>query len=134
MANHRSPFCNKIHTVVGWDSSGKTIYITNGSPYLVSLRPTIINSLFPVLVREKYHAGGRLLFIILLKIIIISRINDTYTLGIYKCIKHAYISVFCWSFYSVHILTLTKHPSSKLYELSKRFTHVYNRLSKTRVQ
>ena len=47
-----------------------------------SIRPTIVNSLFPVLVREKYHAGGRLLFIILLKIIIISRINATYTLGI----------------------------------------------------
>ena len=47
-----------------------------------NIRPTIINSLFPVLVREKYHAGGRLLFIILLKIIIISRINATYTLGI----------------------------------------------------
>ena len=46
------------------------------------IRPTIVNSLFPVLVREKYHAGGRLLFIILLKIIIISRINATYTLGI----------------------------------------------------
>ena len=45
------------------------------------LRLTIINSLFPVLVREKYHAGGRLLFIILLKTIIISRINATYTLG-----------------------------------------------------
>ena len=30
----------------------------------------------------------------------------------YKCIKHAYISVFCWSFYHVHILTLTKHLSS----------------------
>ena len=52
----------------------------------------------------------------------------------YKCIKHAYIGVFCWSFYSVHILTFTKHLSSKLYELSKHFTHVYNRLSKTRVQ
>ena len=46
----------------------------------------------------------------------------------YKCIKHAYISVFCWSFYSVHILTLTKHLSGKLYELSKHFTHIYNRL------
>ena len=52
----------------------------------------------------------------------------------YKCIKHACISVLCWSFYSVHILTLTKHLSSKLYELSKHFTHVYNRLHKTRVQ
>ena len=47
----------------------------------LTIRPTIINSLFPVLVREKYHAGGRLLFIILLKTIIISRINATYTLG-----------------------------------------------------
>ena len=26
---------------------------------LAIVRPTIINSLFPVLVREKYHAGGR---------------------------------------------------------------------------
>ena len=52
----------------------------------------------------------------------------------YKCIKHAYISDFCWSLYYVHILTLTKHVSSKFYELSKHFTHVYNRLSKTRVQ
>ena len=52
----------------------------------------------------------------------------------YKCIKHAYISDFCWSFYYVHILTLTKHLSSKLYELSKHFTHVYNRLSKICVQ
>ena len=47
----------------------------------LKIRPTIINSLFPVLVREKYHAGGRLLFIILLKVIIISRVNATYTLG-----------------------------------------------------
>ena len=47
----------------------------------IDIRPTIINSLFPVLVREKYHAGGRLLFIILLKVIIISRVNATYTLG-----------------------------------------------------
>ena len=45
------------------------------------LRPTIINYFFPVLVREKYHAGGRLIFIILLKTIIISRVNATYTLG-----------------------------------------------------
>ena len=45
--------------------------------HYMMIRPTIINSLFPVLVREKYHAGGRLLFIILLKIIIISRINAT---------------------------------------------------------
>ena len=42
-----------------------------------TIRPTIINSLFPVLVREKYHAGGWLLFIILLKVIIISRVNAT---------------------------------------------------------
>ena len=48
-----------------------------------NLRPTIINSLFPVLVREKYHVGGWLLFIIQLKTIFISRINATYTLGIY---------------------------------------------------
>ena len=34
---------------------------------------------------------------------------------------------FCWYFYSVHILTLTKHLSSKLYKVSKHFTHVYNR-------
>ena len=53
----------------------------------------------------------------------------------YKCIKHASISVFCWSFYSAYILTLTKHLSSiKLHKLSKHFPHVYNRLSKTRVQ
>ena len=52
----------------------------------------------------------------------------------YKCIKHAYISVFAGLFTLVHILTLTKHLSSKLYELSKHFTHDYNRLSKTRVQ
>ena len=35
-----------------------------------TIRPTIVNCLLPVLVGKKYHAGRRLLFIILLKSII----------------------------------------------------------------
>ena len=43
----------------------------------------------------------------------------------YKCIKHAYISVFCWSFYSVHLLTLTKHLSSNFPNISPRISHTF---------
>ena len=38
--------------------------ITHATELRFNVRPTIFNSLFPVLVRQKHHAGGRLLLLI----------------------------------------------------------------------
>ena len=87
-----------------------------------SIRPTIINSLFPVLVREKYHGGGYYYFVksyyhIKDKCYIYS--------WAYKCIKHTHIatSMFFAGLFTLSTLNVCNRLSSSYY--------VYNRLSRT---